>query len=199
MELSRALTVELAVLTEALSDPEVDLQEQVHTLGESVRGSVSSFVGLRMTTVVDGYPFTMTALDEGTGSAAVVASVAITLGAARRSGTTSSVVFYAATPGAFVDLAADAARQRPSPGAVVLDAHLDDPDGVHPVSGSSGWSEISVINQALGVIMGGGRTPEEARVALDARAAGTGGGLVATARAVVADAAARHPPRSDDR
>lgn len=39
-------------------------------------------------------------------------------------------------------------------------------DGAHPVSGSSGWSEISVTNQAIGVTMGGGRTVEQARVVL---------------------------------
>lgn len=56
MELSRTLVVELAALTEALADPDVDLQEQVHRLGAAVRVSVSSFVGLRITIVVDGYP-----------------------------------------------------------------------------------------------------------------------------------------------
>jgi hypothetical protein len=203
VELSRGVSLELAVLTEALSDPEVNLQEQVRRLAATVRESVSSFVGVQMTVVVDDYPFTVTSLDEGTEPARIGASVAITLGTGRgaptASGTTrSNVVFYAATPGAFVDLAADAARQDPTPGAVILDVHLDDPDGAHPVSGSTGFSEISIINQALGVIMGGGRTLEQARVALDARAAGTGAGLVTTAGDVVAAAMARHPNRDAD-
>ncbi len=200
MEFSRALVVQLAVLSEALSDPGIDLQEQLHELGQSVRTSVSSFLGLRMTVVVEDYPFTLTALEAGADPTAVGASVAITLGAADRTATSSSVVFYAGTPGAFVDLAADAAKQHPSPGAVVLDAHLDDPDGAHPVAGFTGFSEISVINQALGVIMGGGRTLAQARVALEARAAGTGRGIVATAQAIVTAAATRapHHDTSDD-
>jgi hypothetical protein len=201
VDLSRALAAELAVLTDALDDPDADLQSQVHRLGAVVGVSVSSFMGLRLTVLVDGYPFTITAMGRGaggTGPGAVGASVLITLEPAGRWGPRSSVVFYAGTPGAFVDLAADAARQDPTPGAVVLDAHLDDPDGAHPVSGTSGWAEISVINQALGVVMGGGRTPAEARAVLDARAAGTGLGIVATAREVVAAAASRNPPLDPD-
>jgi hypothetical protein len=202
VDLSRALANELAVLTGALDDPEVDLQELVHRLGAVVGVSVSSFLGLRLTVVVDGYPFTLTAMGRGAGGTGPVvgASVLIALATATRPGPRSSGVFYAGTPGAFVDLAADAARQDPTPGAVILDAHLDDPDGEHPVSGSSGWAEISVINQALGVVMGGGRTLAQARVVLDARAAVSGLGIVVTAAAVVAAAAAapRNAPHDVD-
>lgn len=95
-------------------------------------------------------------------------------------------MFYAYTPGAFVDLAADAMADRPNPGAVVLDVHLDDPDGARPVSGSAGWSETAVVNQATGVLLGRGYTPGQARGALHTRRVGTGIDVMGTARAVVA-------------
>lgn len=104
-------------------------------------------------------------------------------------------MFYAATPGAFVDLAADAARQHPAPGAVVLDTHLDEPNGAHPVAGSTGFSEMSVTNQAIGVMMGTGRTAGQARAALQAQAVGSDLDLADTARAVMATATTRHRHR----
>lgn len=199
MEFSPALVAELAVLTEALSDPEVDLQEQLRRLAGSVRVTVSSFLGVRMTVVVDGYPFTITTLDDATAAAGfapvvIGASVSIPLGSARRTNTTSTVVFYASTPGAFVDLAADVTvALRLEPGVVVVDPHRDDPDGAPVVSGSTGWSEVSIINQAIGVLIGRGRTPEQARAALDGYAASTGLVVVDAARAVLSSIAMQHP------
>lgn len=197
MESSCPLSAELAVLTEALADPDVDLQEQMHRLGAVVRAAVSSFIGLRMTVVVEGYPFTVTTVDDSTDLVDVGASVSITLGAARRTSTTSSVVLYASTPGAFVDLAADAVVHRPHPGAVLVDVHLDDPEGVRPVSGSTGWAEISIVNRAVGVLIGRGHTPEQAQSTLDTRAVSSGLGAVEIARAVVASTVPPHPDRDN--
>lgn len=133
----------------------------------------------------------MTALDDTTSTPVVVgASVAVRLGPAPHLDTASTVVFYAATPGAFVDLAADAAAgagaAERDPGAVVLDVHLDDPDGARPASGVTGLPEAAVINQAIGVLIGRGDTPEQARAKLNAHAVNTGRGVVDTARAVLA-------------
>lgn len=189
MELSRTLVVELAALTEALADPGVDLRQQVQHLAGTVGVAVSSFVGLRITVVVDGYPCTMTALDDTTSTPVVVgASVAVRLGPAPHLDTASTVVFYAATPGAFVDLAADAAAGAAGrdPGAVVLDVHLDDPDGARPTSGVTGFPEVAVINQAIGVLIGRGDTPELARAKLNTHAVNTGRSVGDTARAVLA-------------
>lgn len=198
MDVPRALHAELAVLTEALADPGVNLQQQVQRLADSIRGAVSSCLGLRVTIVVDGNPFTVTVLDDAVEPVAVGASVAITLGAAHPTATTSSVVFYASTPGAFVDLSA--AAHRPNPGAVVLDVHLDNPQGAHPVTGSTGLPQAAIINQAIGVLLARGRTPQQARAALDARAVKTGLSVVATARAVLATTLpghAEHDPAAD--
>ena len=64
-ELTLALTADLAALTIALDDPDVDLEAGVRALGDSVRGTVDSVLGVSLTVVVDGYPFTVTALAAG--------------------------------------------------------------------------------------------------------------------------------------
>ena len=195
-----ALSAELAVLTGALADPGVDLQDQLHRLAGTVGVAVSSFLGVRMTVVVDDYPFTVTALDAAAVAGPVCvpvfvgASVSFPLGSAGGATTTSTVVLYATTPGAFVDLAADVTVALGlDPGVVVIDGHLGEPDGAPVVSGSSGLSGVSIINQAVGVLLGRGRLPEQARAALDAYAAATGLEVVDAAGAVLASITLQHP------
>jgi hypothetical protein len=98
----------------------------------------------------------------------------------------SDVVFYAATAGALVDLAADLgwALQLPGDG-LLIDRDLSAED-----RGRSGLWELSVVHRAVGVLLDRGRTPQAARDELD-RAAGDSN----TSRAVVADRLIRslHP------
>ena len=74
-----------------------------------------------------------------------------------------TVVFYAARPGAFVDLAADTSFAYSLDGHVRLDEHLPSPD--HPTGppGVSGHTELSTINQAIGALLDRGHTTTEAR------------------------------------
>lgn len=187
MKLTPALTAQLA----ALEDPDVDLEAAVRHLGDSARATVESFSGVSLTLAVDGYPFTITVLDATLDAAtAVRASLRMPVGA--RTGTQSAtiVVFYAATPGAFVDLAADITHARGTPvGAVVLDKDLRVP----PPGG--GLAELSAIHQAIGVLIARGNTPHLARSELERRASSSGVDLVTAATDVLASTAPSSPCR----
>ena len=79
-----------------------------------------------------------------------------------------ALIFYARTPGTFVDLAADLAwlTGRP-PSDFALDQHLSVPAGSD--AGTS-LRAASVINQAIGVLIGRGYTPRQAHSKLDTQA-----------------------------
>lgn len=134
-------------------------------LGENTRLAVDSFLGLTVTLVVDGYPATFTVLGVGVGPDHVVTSLMLPLSGSEAG---SNIVFYAGTAGAFVDPAADLAfAMGVEPGALVLDRHLTpSADG----SGMTGLTEISHINQAIGILVSRGHTVETARAELHRRA-----------------------------
>ena len=73
-------------------------------------------------------------------------------------------MLYAATPGAFVDLAADLTYAlQVGPDVLALDAHLTPScDG----SRLHGFADMTHINQAIGILIGGGRSPERAATEL---------------------------------
>ncbi len=81
-----------------------------------------------------------------------------------------ALIFYAATPGAFVDLTADLAwlTGRP-PSEFALDQHLSAPAGS---DAATHLRTTSVINQAIGVLIGRGYTPRQAHSKLDTQADG---------------------------
>ncbi|HEY2166190.1 MAG TPA: hypothetical protein VGH01_03410, partial [Jatrophihabitantaceae bacterium] len=83
-----------------------------------------------------------------------------------------SVVLFAAKEGAFVDMAADMAWILSCElSDIAVDQHLV-ADGM--ANGELSQGERSMINQALGVLLGRGMTPEQADGELDAQAAGAG-------------------------
>lgn len=93
------------------------------------------------------------------------------------------MVLYAATPGAFVDLAADLAWVlRLEPTALALDQHL-----VVPVSsdGLVGLAEHATINRAIGVLIARGHTPASARGELRRQADLDSGDVPAAAQRVL--------------
>jgi len=80
-----------------------------------------------------------------------------------------ALILYARSPGAFVDLAADVARLTGRPLTdFPLDEHLAaaaEPDTATPLAAES------MINQAIGVLIGRDYTAQQAHGALDARSA----------------------------
>lgn len=140
---------------------------------------MASYRGMTMTIAADGEQVSLTADDgaAGAGGAAaeIAASLLIPLAAVSETLAGSSLLLYAATPGAFVDLAADLCYAlRLDPASLVVDDHLGAPhDG--PRSGLTALDGTSAINRAIGVLIERGATPESARDELH-RLAGTDGG-----------------------
>jgi hypothetical protein len=176
VEITEAVAADLAALTQALDDPEVDLTATLHQLVGSARRAVRSFLGLTVMATVSEQHLRLTALEDALAVREISASLMIPLqqpavdGAGAVAGI--DLILYAGTPGAFIDLAADLAwlSKRPLVG-FVLDQHLvppGDPDA------SDGLAALSSINQAIGALIARGRTPEQAERELDALAANAG-------------------------
>ncbi len=174
MTITAALAADLALLTDALGDPDADpapdLAETVRQLAADARAAVSSYLGLSviLTGHEPGFRFTM--LEQGVDAGEVLTSLKLPLFVPEpaHGGARVAVVLFAATLGAFVDLAADLGFLTGHPLSMIdLDQHLHtaaDPDTTGALRAAS------LINEAIGVLISRGRTPEQARHELDAHA-----------------------------
>jgi hypothetical protein len=177
VDISDALARHLTDLTAALDDPGTDLQAVLTVLIDDLRTAVPSLIGLLVTLTPPD------ADHQGLGAGdgvilnllppaqvdAVTTTLLLPLDAMGVFGAGSAVIFYAARPGAFVDLAADTRFAYGLDGQVVLDGHVP-PLGTAPDIGVSGLATASLINRALGVLIGMGHTPDDARRVLRHRA-----------------------------
>lgn len=192
MDISAALAADLAGLTDGLGDPQVDLETQLRALAADLAHAVASFTGLTMTIRLDDQTVSFSArAGAGIGIGATETSLEIPLSALTEAQAGSSLVFYAAVAGAFVDLAAELSYILGlNPEILVLDQHLHvaaTPDG----AGMAGLEEYSMINQAIGVLIARGHAPDSALEELRRLAALDGGALGAGAGAVIRTLAAR--------
>lgn len=184
-----AFTAALLSLTEALDDPAVDVQLLLDALAEDARRVVPSYLGLSITVVADGGPVGVTIVGGAGDDSSRHTSIRIPLSAlkaATEPGT--AIVLYASAPGAFVDLAADIAYQlgRELDDIVVTDAAT----GLLRGSAVIGLDELSIVNQAVGVLIDTGRTSEGARAELRRDADLARSSVPSAARLVVAATAA---------
>ena len=122
---------------------------------------------------------------------AVATSLQVPLGAWTDLEPGSAVIFYAATTGALVDLAADLGWLLNLRADVVLDGHLP----AQPQEVISGLAELSVIQQALGVLIDRGMTPQAGRDELEHLARESDTTVHAVAARVIRDCAAGGSPR----
>ena len=162
MEIAVALAADLGILTAALDEPGADVADSLRRLAANTTAAIPTFLGLSVT--VDGIdpPFAFTTFVEGAGAGDVRTSLRLALPGVDGVGLLPAlvVVLYAGSPGTFVDLAADLAWLADRPFSdFVLDQHL-----LVPVERGSTTSlfEMSVINQAVGALIGQGYTPEQA-------------------------------------
>jgi hypothetical protein len=162
-------TDRLDALTDALDGSGDDLHAILSVLTDDLKAAVPSFVGLSVTVHVDGDAITVVAMNSRTAAASMLLPLAPLTGLPDR----SHMVFYAANPGAFIDLAADTRAAYGLDGDVVLDGHLPPPD-ITGLSGADELAERSDINQAIGVLIEDGHPPTLARRELDTRAAAAG-------------------------
>lgn len=194
MDVPRALSEQLSALTDALDDPGTDLQAVLAVLVDDLRAVVPSFLGLRMTLRLGGDPITLTAIDADRETAAS-ASLQLPLDELAGAGPDSVVVFYAGSPGAFVDLAVDTRRAYGLDGQVVLDSHLIP---ATDASGVTGLDDLTAINRAVGVLIDQGHHPDEANGELLRLAENDRSRIPEAARRLLDGVAGTHRAREPD-
>ena len=166
------LFTHLRLLAASIDTPEDSLPNALAALITDLGSAIPSYCGLELRIADHDWPII---LSEYSGDPALepVTSLRIALpfilpGAHPD----SSIVFYAATPGTFVDLAADLSHAA----GVSRNGHAPNRDGSRPpidvdadplprtrVSGLAGITELATINRAIGFLIGQGHTPGDAR------------------------------------
>ncbi len=173
MHITAALSVDLALLTQAIDRPEIDILDTLNRLAADARRAVQSYLGLSLTTAGDA-PFTFNALERHATPEDVRSSLLMPL---PHSGTGNAaagpkLILYAAQAGAFVDLAADLSWLTD---VQLCDYALDQHRSMIALPSTEPTVHAtSVINQAIGKLIGRGHLPDEAHKKLTAQALDAG-------------------------
>jgi hypothetical protein len=180
VNLSAALAADLDMLSAAIQNSDGGLEPVLQSLAKELQAAVESYVGLTITIAAEGHRISFTTSERG---ATATTSLSIPLTALAGGEAGSSLVLYATTPGAFVDLAADLAWVLEiKPSALVLDQHVAAPA---PSDGVTGLSELATINRAIGALIELGHTPESARAELRRHADLDSGDMPAAAQRIL--------------
>ncbi len=166
MKIVAALAADLEILTAALDEPGADVLCSLGQLGVDARAAVPSYLGLTVTVGGSDPPFTFTTLEDGAADD-VCTSLGLTLPGVTdgRALPSVDIVLYAGTLGAWVDLSADLAWLTGCPPSdFTLDRHLRVPWGSEA---RMTLRAASVMNQVIGVLIGRGYTPVQARREFD--------------------------------
>lgn len=191
MDISAALAAQLALLTQALDNPGIDLEAGLHAFTADVKVAVASYTGMTMRIELDGHDVSFTVHDDVTVEPAtsLLIPLATLTPAVTPIDAGSTLLLYAATPGAFVDLAADLSYALGiEPAALVLDDHLGRPADPGRLTGLDAHF---AIDQAIGVLIDRGHTPESARDELHRLAALDHGNLHVAAQTLVLSASSK--------
>lgn len=199
MELSAALTTHIRVLAHRVEVDHDQTVDAVDALTFDLTHAVASYRGLQLVLHEQGHPVTLTLLDPTVQPHQIAASLRLRLPAIGVPGADplSTISFYASAPGAFVDLAADlsyalephdpVARHTQAASAASHRAiSVDDP--LLPTtmeSGLVGARDLSTINRAIGMLIGEGLDPDDAREELARRAAAGHSTILACATQLV--------------
>ena len=173
-----SLATALATLSAGLDDPRTEIWGGFDQFAAAVRSAVASYCGLAITMSADGgIPLTISSTDP---DAVVATSLVIPL-ATLSPTATGELVLFATVAGAFVDLAADLAYQTGAELSIfALDAHLEPPSVP-----AGGVVEFALVHQAVGFLIAGGSTPEQALARIEKMAANDGHDLAAAAARVL--------------
>ena len=180
MDLLSSLASHLRGLVDNLGTEDDSLTDSLDALASLLVAVVPSYLGFRLTLVVDEWPITLTVLSVVDGERPAT-SLRLNLSTQGSSfDRDSQIVLYAANPGAFIDLAADTDYlhrrghlgdgHQPRP-AVALDIDLPP---MTLVSGFVGLTEYETVNRALGMLIQRGQQPAEARATLHREARSNG-------------------------
>ena len=192
MKIGAALAADLGILTAALDEPGADVMHSLHQLGVDAQAAVPTCLGLRITVDGSDPPFTFSTLEDGAADD-VRTSLRLTLPGVGdgRASPSVALILYAGTPGTFVDLTADLAwlTGRP-PSDFALDQHLSVPAGS---DAGTYLRAASVIDQAIGVLIGRGYTPGQAHRELDTQVDSAGTDRHTTAQFILDTLTAEDP------
>jgi hypothetical protein len=184
--ITAALAADLRLLTATLDEPGADIAHTLQLLAADTAAGVPSYLGLSVTATRSGPPFTSTHLLDDVVNGDVATSLRLRLPGHRdgRSPPTVVIILYAGSPGAFVDLAADLAWLTARPLTdFALDQHLTIP----AKSLTEGQLRAdSTTNQAIGVLIGRGYTPQQADWELDTQTGHAGADRLIAARLILA-------------
>jgi hypothetical protein len=190
VELSDAVSADLAALTSALDEPGADCATLTQRLGDSCALAVASYLGFCITVIVDDVPISFSMLEDFLDPAEVLTSLMFPLSALGEHRPSGAVILYAGSRGAFVDLAADLAYALgATPDAVQLDQHLTPPDAA--VS-DTGLAALSRRDRALGILLDRGLDLDEGLTELQRRARLDAISVQVAAQRVI-DASVRRP------
>jgi hypothetical protein len=187
VEIPTALAADLQALTEALDPPRIDLAIQLGQLISDIRMTNPAYLGLTLTVISRGVPFTIAAFDEDATSAVVRSSASLPLATLCDIEVGSAIVFYATAPGAFVEFVHEVSSALGlAEGVIEVDRHLG---RTTLLDGLSAATRARRINQALGVLIERGFTPEAARAELRRLGKQPGGSPAAAASQILQRAA----------
>ena len=192
MKIGPALAADLGILTAALDEPGANVLHSLHQLGVDARAAVPTYLGLSVTVEGSDPPFTFTTVEDGA-AGDVRTSLRLTLPGVSdgRASPSVALTLYAGTPGTFVDLTADLAwLTGRAPSDFALDQHLSVPAGS---DAGTYLRAASVINQAIGVLIGRGYTPGQAHRELDTQADSAGTDRHTTAQFILDTLTAEDP------
>jgi hypothetical protein len=184
--ITAALAADLRLLSDALDEPGADIAGSLRQLAADTAAAIPSYLGLSVILSRSDRLFTFTYLADGVAEGDVRTSVRLTVRGMRdgRASPREAIILYAGSLGTFVDLAADLAWLTGRPGG---DFALDE-DLVIPAGSLTGThlAAKSIVNQAIGVLIGRGHTPEQAHAELDTQAVMAGTDRPSVARLVLA-------------
>jgi hypothetical protein len=192
VDLPTSLLAHLHELMLSIGEDDQDLDDTLVALTTALRSTAASYCGLQLTIVEHRWSVTLTAFSDGHGP--VGTSLRLPLGLVSQVDGQSRVVFFAGTPGAFTDLAADLSHtlggipvKQPSPAADGMDLGWTYVDGhrkaieldvdlppLSRVSGLTGLAELTILNRAIGMLMAQGHGIEKAHQVLRRQAAAAG-------------------------
>jgi hypothetical protein len=192
VDLPAALLAHLQALAASIGQDNHDLDHTLAALTTALHLTTASYCGFQLTVVENRWPVTLTAFIDGH-DVPVGTSLRLPLALVSRAvDPESRVVFFALSPGAFTDLAADLSYAL---GGVPVEQRMPAADGRRGTradgqriaieldadlpphsrrSGLTGLAELTLLNRAIGMLVDQGHEIEQAHQQLrrDAAAAG---------------------------
>ncbi|QCH22590.1 hypothetical protein [Mycobacteroides salmoniphilum] len=166
MKITAAMAADLAILTQALDAPGVNVADSLRQLAADAAAAIPAYVGLSVIVSESDPPITFTLMADGPATVDVRASLRIMLSGGRNRPPVA-LVLHSGAPGAFVELAADLALLATQP---LTDLIFDQDLTVADSASANQLQAATDINQAIGVLIGRGYTPLLARQHLDTQA-----------------------------